>query len=408
MKRRDFLTAAGSISAASALTPFYSAAAKTPCPPPTLFPDGGTTVTSSCAGTLPSYDYLNTMTAFQVRQLSGTYAPTNGKTTIQEATPAEWLNRDPGLSGLRSVTGKWSGGVGDPGTGKLYMLGGGHNDSANNGLYVYDFSGNLAPTGFTVASQSAVSSVIAGTNIKQYSDGNISARHTYDGIAFINSKVYVFGGANWSTNGNFANDYWKFENGVWSLLGAMPDSGERSSCIADPVSGKILHWIVGHGTASFLNTATNTWGAAKNVGSGTTDYTSLCLDTTRNRVVSIGGGINRLWTVNWSTETISQSTFPQSSILNTPAITPVYDALRDRFWILGGNGGSLGYTNLYEMHPTTFAIIAHPLTGDLIPDPDTDGDSTGLGSYKRGLLINSQAIGFVSNTIAPPIVIKLP
>ena len=71
--------------------------------------------------------------------MSGTSAPTNGKTSMSDATPSEWLTSDPGTCDLGCVIAAWSGGAGAVSGTKLFVHGCGHNDSANNGIYAYDF-----------------------------------------------------------------------------------------------------------------------------------------------------------------------------------------------------------------------------------------------------------------------------
>ena len=113
MKRREFLVAAGSVSAALAVRPRL--AFGSPCPPATVSLDSDSAATG-CVNGVSNAAYVNTMSGFQVLQLTGTYAPTNGQETIQSITrsssPYDWLNGEPGNTGFRSITEKWSGGAG--------------------------------------------------------------------------------------------------------------------------------------------------------------------------------------------------------------------------------------------------------------------------------------------------------
>jgi hypothetical protein len=409
MKRREFLVAAGSLSAAVAVR--SGLAFGSPCPPTPLSLDGDS-ATTACVNGVSNAAYVNSMSAFEVRQLTGVYAPTNGKETILSITrsgsPYDWLNGDPGNTGVRSITEKWSGGAGDPSTGKLYIMGGGHTDSANNGLHVYDFNGAEAPAGFSIASQSPTTAVVA--NSGQYSDGQPSSGHTYDGMATVDGKVYWFGGGSYN-NGNFGNATWKFESGAWTKLTNVPVGMQaQPSCVLDPISKQILVWSISNNGMAFFSTTSNSYvGTSATSNTSGWPYNCLAYDSTRSIIYNIGSGVYKRWTVNWASHTLTESTYTPSgsSFLASSHITPLYDPTRDRFWIFGGSAGA-GYSNIYEMHPTSFVVTPHVLSAP-IPAPNTTGDTTGCGSYKRAVFVNNySAIGFVSNVSSPAVVIKLP
>src|ERR1700733_11566336 len=93
MRRRDFLIAGASAGVAGTLLPSL-AAATAPCPPPTVAVAGGSSSTTTCDPPPPttgmvSPAYLNSLTAFEARVLSGSLAPSNGKATMQSVTPSE-------------------------------------------------------------------------------------------------------------------------------------------------------------------------------------------------------------------------------------------------------------------------------------------------------------------------------
>ena len=90
-----------------------------------------------------SPSYISSMSDYGIRALTGTYAPTNGNETMRSVKPADWLTDD-------NIIAPWSGGPYAISGTKLFVHGGGHGDSANNGMYVYDFSGTSAPTGWTL------------------------------------------------------------------------------------------------------------------------------------------------------------------------------------------------------------------------------------------------------------------
>ena len=316
MKRRDLLLRGGSVALAATVgSPFAFGVATVPCPPPLTQIDGDAqSVATVCANGSSTIGYLNSMAPFEVRQLSGSLAPSNGKATMRSTTPEAWLSSDPGDVGLPAILSAWSGGIGDSATNRLFILGGGHGDSANNGIYVYDFSGASAPNGFSIASgsQSAVGAaptIAQGdpTNYTQYSDGRMSAKHTYDGVVFASEKVYVFGGGSWGAGG-FTRDIWRFQGTTWSRMPDPPLVGgtDRPWTAFDPTTKKVLYFNPGGTQFAFYNTSNETWGSVRNLSANfAVNDAVLCHDTSRNRVFVMGSGNNR----------IGQSTGPPKRLL---------------------------------------------------------------------------------------------
>ncbi len=351
--------------------------------------------------------YIAEMSPFQVRNMSGTWAPENGLATIESVTPSEWRTNDPGLTDLRGVVVAWSGGAKGEGT-RLIVHGGGHNDSANNGVYQFDFSGSDRPRGWIIAGQSPVAAVRESAS---YADGAAAASHTYDGVVQVNNRMYRFGGARWSERGGFFADAFVFDLAAnrWSRLPDVPSDAYYEPSVAyDPVSNKILVMF----SNSFANWAffrcdTNQWGAARVPSSALGIEASSAYDSRRGRVVSVGNGVNRIITPDWSAETFSVSSFSPSGstgILSRSALAMFYDPERDSFWIFGGATGSPGYASIYEMDAGSLSITAYPLS---MSTASFEADYQ--GSFGRFVFLREwRAIGFVTRTDAAPYVIKLP
>src|SRR5262245_48162811 len=51
---------------------------------------------SPAIGEAQTPTYISSMSAYQVRALTGSFAPTNGQISMRSVTPAEWLTNDPG------------------------------------------------------------------------------------------------------------------------------------------------------------------------------------------------------------------------------------------------------------------------------------------------------------------------
>lgn len=352
-------------------------------------------------------DYIASMASYEVRQMTGSLAPANGAEILAHVTPSSWLTGDPGVIDLVGVVGAWSGGAKGKGT-RLIVHGGGHNDSANNGVYVYDFGGGSRPTGFSLPFISPVSAVRQAST---YSDGAPSATHTYDGVVYVSesNSLYRFGGAKWSTSGGFYGlaARFDFSSGTWTVLSAYPGKSDTEpSVIYDAISRKILVTMTGQSNAAFFRMDSNSWSPVRDSSREHHD-SGFAYDPTRSRAVMVGGGSATLYNINWSAETFTQSALNATgatSILGNSALSAFYDPARDSFWLFGGKKSSPGYGNLYEMNASTFEIVQRPLSAT------TAGFEFDYnGSYGRFIFMDEwRAIGFLTRSDVAPFVIKLP
>ena len=352
--------------------------------------------------------YISSLADFEVRALTGQFQPSNGMQTMAAATPQEWLNSDPG-SGLKGVIIAWSGGA-KPTTGtKMFVHGGGHNDSANNGLYVFDFAGSDAPTGWSIADISSVSAVRVA---EAYADGKPAAVHTYDGLVYAqhNNHIYRFAGAIWNPGGGFTRSTWKYNvaNNSWTKLPSYSGRLNTGASIYDPASRKILVGFGSQFEVAFFRTDQDQWSSVKSTnGSFIGSDTTGAYDPTRSRGVMVGDGASRLIDIDWNRETVDVSVLSASgatNILNTNGPSVVYDPLRDSYWIFAGSESSPGFGSIYEMDADALTIQRHTLGGDNIAV-----ESSLRGSYGRFILMPEwRAIGIVASHESPAYVIKLP
>ena len=366
---------------------------------------------ASVLAQVPSY--ISGLSDYQVRALSSSFAPTNGKTTMTDATPSEWLTSDPGTLDLAGVIAAWSGGYKATTGTKMYLHGGGHSDSANNGTYIYDFAGTTAPTGWTVAAQSAVAAVrVAPT----YTDGRPTAVHSYDGsVMAANGFLYRFGGSGYDpSGGGFAgNSAFKLNLGTnaWTTLTDVPSGGNfYKQTFYDSASGKILITTGASFFYVFFRTANDTYSTPHDSSlAPSSSNSSACYDPTRSRGIQIGNSTQLLYTINWTAETVATTALGatgSTSILSTSGLSCIFDSVRDVYWIFGGAFDSAGWSNIYEMNASTFAVTGHVLSGSAI---QVDTTSPMQGSWGRHVWLASyRAIGLVAKADSPAYVIKLP
>lgn len=367
---------------------------------------------SSFAQNGPAPDYISSLSPFNIRALTGSYAPSNGNESMASITPSEWLTDDPSVLGLRGVLAAWSGG-GKATTGtQLFVHGGGHSDSANNGMYIYDFGGQTNPTGWeSPLVISGVSDVRSGS--ATYADGKPGAVHTYDGAVYAshNNHIYRFGGSSYS-NGSWTNTAFKYNvaTGEWTRLANYPGGEGAAKTIYDPITGKIFVTITNSFSGRFLRTSDDTWSSSKSFGGNGFPYDSMAAwDTSRNRAIIVGDGETSLVTVDFASESISVDSFSPTGVtepFSINGISAAYDPVRDVFWMIGGPIRSAGYTNLYELRAdgNPWSTARYSLSGDDIPQAKDL-----RGSWGRYVLMPQWgAIGLVASDTSPAFVIRLP
>ncbi len=374
-------------------TPTPTPRTPTPTPvPPTPTPvQTPTPVPSPIDPNAPAY--ISSMAPFQVRAMTGAYAPSNGTTTFRSIMPSMWSGND-------DIMRPWSGGTKATSGSRVWVHGGGHGDSSNNSLSYFDFAGTNRPTGWVLASAGQTGSSAGGTPVG--SIGFPVSVHTYDGMCEINGMIYRLGGSTYPTGG-FTAELWRFDtdSAVWRRFSDYPGRWFAGMVVCDEASGKILameRWAT-YFTYAFYNVATNSWGALKQVRNQYPNDSVAAYNTRTNTAVYSSNGLSFSSNISWSAETISQTAQSMGSISSGSAT--VYDPVTDRYWYWGGTSSD---NILYEVNPTTYAVTPHQLTGDTIVT-----ESGGHGIFGRFVFIESwRAIGFITGRTTPAYVIRLP
>jgi hypothetical protein len=356
------------------------------------------------APTVPSY--ISSMSDFQVRSLTGTYAPTNGSSTLNALLSSTW--NDFPTENNTDIMRPWCGGPKMPTGTKAWVHGGGHTDSANNAIVSFDFAGTTKPTGWAIENAGDTShpaDFTVGTTGKPISV------HTYDGMCYLNGKIYRLGGSPYPDGSPFSNQFLSLQvaspGSDWTRLPDWPGGGFGGMAIANESANKILvlerqNFDFAY---AFYRAGSNDWSAKKNVATQWLDYGGLAIDTTTGNCLCVGGD-NGLGTTafsvvpDWSAETITQTAKSIAGIAG--GCSHYYDPTKDCFWAYGGEGDS---STIYEINKTTFGVTSHALTGDAI----TPESPNSRGHFGRGVFMNSyRAIGSVASRTQPAYVIKLP
>lgn len=366
-------------------------------------------VASAQSANTPSY--ISSMTPFEAQALDGNTSPSNGTSSMESITPREWLDNDPSVEGLSAVISAWSGGAKGQGT-KMIVHGGGHSDSANNGIYIFDYSGTDAPTGWQEPLViSDVSDVQA--NGATYADGKPVSVHTYDGMVYAdhNNHAYRIGGSRFN-NGFMTNAAFKFDlaSKVWTKLPDFPGAASGPKTVYDSATGKIFVTMTDEDNGYFFRTSSETWSGNKTFGGSGFPYNSMVAwDSKRNRGIVVGDGTTKILSIDFGNETVSSSSFSPSGnteIFGRDGISAVYDPIRDSFWLFGGGDSSPGWDSIYEMTAggSSWSVTRYNLTGDSI---STFGGA--IGSWGRYVLMPQwRAIGVIASSRSPAYVIRLP
>ena len=387
MKRREFLFSA------VGLVGFTRSgiASERPCPPSSFNVSGGSSVSSTCdaeaaVGDLPRY--MSGLSDFQVRNLDGDFGPRNRMRSLWDALPAEWrlLGQPHGADGIFT---SWSGGRGDPGGRRLFVHGGGHGDSSNNGLYIYDFSGDEEPGGWSVAPNSLSPRALVASSSSVYSDSKPTSIHSYDQQWYDPNqrRFYRFSGSPHTAGSgtrfayfyDVANSRWNSDPDGQAFVDDANLASLGSTLIGSP-DGSCLLYLAATKVPRFVTVAT---GAVKPFGrplSGSEESQfASAIDSARSdqnlgkcRYVALfNNGANgpriKVVSVDWSAQTWSVSTEALTGDaapdLNSQGACIFYDELRDSFWAFANRAATeTGVVNaMYEIDAESFTVRKWPL-----------------------------------------------
>ena len=175
--------------------------------------------------------YYDGMADFAVMSLASVTAA-NGNATLADATPAEWITGSPAgnanSGNTPNIVAVWCGSAEDKPRYRIVLRGGGHDDDANNGLYVYDFS-PVGANQFQGASLLDISSVgIVPTSVDShdpYPDGRPSSIHSYQGQQYVSSlDKHVSAGGSVYRLGNLFGKTWVWDGSGWTEPPGYPAS----------------------------------------------------------------------------------------------------------------------------------------------------------------------------------------
>lgn len=260
-------------------------------------------------------------------------------------------------SNCRYVTEAWNSAVFDKARNRLIIWGGGHADYLGNELYALDLNSltvkRLTDPGLPVTTTGCSESIANGSQP--------NARHTYDGIAYLDhvDRMFVFGGSlaycgflgqgTWTFN--FTTSTWEKRNPSGPIPRAVPgvvtayDPNTRKvflhddadlysydfeadryrrlasgnpidyhmSGVIDPTRRKFV--IVGRGRVYVYDIGPRSWYTRKTLATSGSNpivdgiYPGLAYDPVSDRIVAWNGG-DIVYTLNWETGAWLSATYP--------------------------------------------------------------------------------------------------
>jgi hypothetical protein len=346
---------------------------------------------------------------FQVRNITSV---TNGKPQLGGSTngvtgngaiPGEW-NVPFQSWGADSVFIAWNGGRGDATNRRLIVTGGGHNDGANNGVFVYDFGSGDTPTGWRLAgtnasdplggysatpasntsSLSSLSTCFNGStwnySTTVYSDNRPTSIHTYGQLAYDPNlnRFYRFSGAAFTAGGDGCPSayYLDMTTGLWNSSGtgtafvAAVPGGNSGSLVTSSDGAKLLYMPASStdGNFKFYSSAGALLGTSGATGI-TTGFGGSCTavystrSATADKILLLystnGGGytgptVMHELTVNWNTHTVTKSASFATLYSNATYLgsadrssgSMFHDALNSCYWLFGTIADTYGSASM--------------------------------------------------------------
>lgn len=263
-----------------------------------------------------------------------------------------------GIGSCDAVILAWNSGIADTKRNRHIIWGGGHSDYFGNEVYALDLN-TLALT--RLNSPGSFSNV--GSCPETYSDGTPSARHTYDGLAYIASadKMFAFGGSK-SNCGNFTNAAWAFNlaSPAWQNLNPSGNSlygGPGAIAEYDINTGKVI--VADTGSLWAYTPSSNSYAQLTN--SAALDYhLSGVIDSDRKLFIAVGGGQFRAFNIAGASTTMQNWDSQVSNcngLRNSDSPGLAYDTVQHK--VIGWTGGA----SVYIFDPDTKSCVISSPSG---------------------------------------------
>ena len=322
-----------------------------------------------------------------------------------------------GIDGCAGIILAWSGGAYDAVHRRMVIWGGGHDDYWGNELYGFD----LRSGAWSRLTEPSV--VPAGMASNDYfsrdplPDGKPDARHTYDGLQFLEDGTFWAHGGSRAEDGHGTNLTWLYDDATgWTNVattGTGPGGYSLSSGY-DPASGRVLV----HGAQLFYiyDVKAKTWSSLPGFGFPPLWPRYACagdgtgaVDTKRGLFWSVGSGEVLVWDIaNGAPVTDAWATTGGGAYTNKACVAANYpDQLFE------GGGGAIYNVAApgFDYDSAADALVAWPNAGapyalDLKTRTWTAGGAAGaptsknsIGTYGRWRYIQAYNVFILVNSV---------
>ncbi len=286
-----------------------------------------------------------------------------------------------------SVTAAWNSAVLDTRRNRLIVWGGGHADYLGNEIYAL----NLNSLTMQRLNDPALPPVTSGCSETQAGGAQPNARHTYDGIAYMENvdRMFVFGGS-LSYCGYLGNATWTYDfgNSVWERkypTGTIPSAVPGVVSAYDPNTGKVFL----HDDAYLYSYDYNANQYQRLSGFNGIDYhMSATIDPVRRKLVIVGAGSVYLYDIG------SSSTYTRQTLSTTggsPIVSSIYPGLAYdpvSASVVAWNGGD----TVYRLNIDTAVWTPQTFTGG-------PGAALSNGTYDRWSYSPTSGVFVVVNSV---------
>lgn len=288
-----------------------------------------------------------------------------------------------GATGPQSKVVAWCGLAIDTRDSTVYSAaGGGHGDYAGNEVNRIRLA-DAAPHWIEQRAATPASQVIASS--AHYADGRPTSRHSYYGTVCneVRGRVMLMAGSRYGDGYQIdAMDGFNIDTGDWDAAGAWPNVPAAvpmyyAASIVENKSTGDIYAFANYNVFKWSN-STNKWSTVVNGGSIYGFEAASALDTTRNRILVLGGlgSDHGLYTLGASsTQSVSLTGASASGLLNDTGNGMVYEPALDAYLLRTPNAGG----TVYRINAQTFEVsVLGTTAGGSIP-------SSQNGVYRRFL-----------------------
>lgn len=265
--------------------------------------------------------------------------------------------------------------------GELYLApyGGGHNDSAYNGIPIFGPIGSDSPAWSLHLGASAAGDVTAGPT---YADGRQAAGHTYGAPVGVGDRLYVLATTEYVFSANSSANAYYFTSAGQTSVDSPPFVGAnnaRLACVYSEVDDRI--YVAEANTVSntlrYYNVTANTWGSVAGTIESMRLFSVMALDSSRNNLLYLSGAGNEGIFYDPDAGTVQASkNFPSNYFSNI-----VYDPVRDVYVHIPNNS-----TTIQELDASAInAAGGNPSWQNRVftGAPPVGETGTGIGFYTR-------------------------